>query len=141
MVSDFYPMHVPSGTKGDHVGVVMTDGLETDVKQEFMIDEDITTITSVYVILVPNGTGNLDWSCTTDWFQVNAGEQYNNGSDSTSGTTAVTNGEGEAIDITAAFTGATGGDIIGLVFTRDGDDASDTVSADVTYLGVYVEGT
>jgi len=54
---------------------------------------------------------------------------------------AVTDGEIECIDITIALTLASGEDIVGMEFTRHGDDGADTVNANVHYLGVYIKGT
>ena len=140
MVSKFYSAYRPFEAKGDHCGIDMPDLIPTSLYHEIMIPEGITTISNVYAIVIPLGTGDLDWEVTTDWFGLDASEQYNAGSDTASGTTSITNGDGEKIDITAAFTGATENDVVGVVFKRDGGDVADTVGATVLYVGLYVSG-
>ena len=139
LVSRFFPAVGLDNNKGDHGVVTMTNGIETPIYQEIMIPEGIVTVDTAYAIVIPEGSGNLDWEVTTDWFGVAANEAYNAGTDSASGTTAVLTGEGEAINITAAFTGATALDVVGILFKRI--TAADTVGADVLYVGVYVSGS
>lgn len=141
VASKFYPAVDPDGNQGDHCGVTLQDEVEGTVYQEIMIPTGVTAISSVYAVVIPQGHGDLDWEVATDWFALTASEQCNAHSDSTSGTTTVTAIDGEAIDISAAFTGAVGNDVVGVAFTRDGDDALDTIAADVLYLGIYVSGT
>jgi hypothetical protein len=140
-LSQWYPAVQPNSTKGDHPTVQMVDAQETTVYQSFVVPYAITSIVEAYVVVIPDGTGNLDWQCTTDFGTIAAGEQYNASSDSTTGTTAVTNGEIEGINISAALTGAAAKDLVGITFMRDGNDAADTVNAAVHYLGIWIRGT
>ncbi len=140
-LSQWFPAVTPDATKGDHPGISMFDAEETTINQSFVIPNSITSIAEAYVVVIPEGTGNLDWESTTDFGQIAGGEQYNANSDSRSSTTAVTNGEIEGIDISAALTGATAKDLVGITFTRDGDDAADTVGATVYYMGIWIRGT
>ena len=70
------------------------------------------------------------------------GEAYNTHTDSIAATTtAVTTDEIECIDITAALTAATGGDVVGIQFIRTASHADDTVNATVYYLGILIQGS
>ena len=139
--SQWFPASDPDGNKGDHPTMEMVDAEETIIRQSFVIPESVTAIVEAVVVVIPDGSGNLDWECTTDFGQLCGNEQYNANSDSTTGTTAVTNGEIECINIAAALTGATAKDLVGIAFKRDGDDASDTVNALVHFLGIWIRGT
>lgn len=140
-LSQWFPAVKPNSFKGDHPSFSMVDGEETTLYQSFAIPNSITTIQEALVVVIPDGSGNLDWEVTTDFGQIAGGEQYNVNSDTASGTTAVTNGEIEGLDISASLTGATSKDLVGIVFKRDGDDVSDTVGDIVHYMGIWIRGT
>jgi hypothetical protein len=139
--SQWFPASDPNNFKGNHPSMLMSDGIETTIRQSFVIPESVITLAEVAVVVIPNGSGNLDWEVATDFGLLCGGEQYNANSDSTTGTTAVTNGEIECINFTAALTGATAKDLVGIEFKRDGDDVTDTVNADVHFIGIWIRGT
>ena len=137
----FYPAVNPDSAKGTYAAVLMTDGLELTVRQTFAIPTDLTTITTAAVVVIPEGTGNLRRSVATTFAGLCANEQFGTHTDTIAeSNVVVTDDEVECLDITAALTLATGGDIVGIEFTRHGDDALDTVDGDVYYLGIYIEG-
>ena len=141
-VKAFFPAVDPDSNKGTYASVLMTDGLEMTVRQTFVIPTNLTTITTAVIVVIPEGTGNLRRSVATTFAGLCANEQFDTHSDTIAeGNVAVTDDEVECLDITGALTVATGGDIVGMEFTRHGDDALDTVNANVHYLGVYMEGT
>lgn len=141
-VKQFYQAVNPDSAKGTYASVLMTDDLELTVGQTFAIPTDIVVITSAVVVLIPEGTGNLRRSVATTFGGLCVNEQFDTHTDSIAeGNVAVTADEIECLDITNALTVATGGDIVGIEFTRHGDDALDTVNADVHYLGIYIEGS
>ena len=135
----FYPRVDPTAQIGDHSGIPLADGIETPVKVEFMVPPGISTITKAVVAVISAASGNLDWEVATDFGQLDGGENYNQNSDSDSDTTSVLANKITSLDISAALTGATSYDVVGLVFTRDGDDAADTIGDVVYYLGMYIE--
>lgn len=140
-LSQWFPASDPNGFKGNHPSMVLIDGVETTVRQSFAIPYSITSIAEALAVIIPDGNGNFDWEVATDFGQIAGGEQYNLNNDSTTGTTAVTSGEIEGIDFSAALTGATAKDLVGVEFMRDGNDASDTVNADVHFIGIWIRGT
>jgi len=139
-VDAYFPFCNPNSNKGAYAAYLMQDGYQSTVYQTFMIPDDIATITVAEVQLIPEGTGNLRWQCDTDG--AACGEDFETNQDSIgASTTAVTTDEKECIDITAAFTEFAGGDTVGIQFIRTGENAGDTVDADVYYLGILIQGT
>ena len=68
-----------------------------------------------------------------------SGEAKGANSDSIATTlVAVTDNQLLVIDIAAAFTGIAAGDFVGVNFTRDGDNAADTIT-DFTVFGLLLE--
>lgn len=126
----------PNSNKGRHKTVLMPDDDETTIREEFYIPSDFASLTTAVAIVIPLGTGNLDWEIVTHF--AGNGEQFDVHADSTTGTTAVTNGEREQFDISAALTGIAADDLVGIEFKRDGDDAADTVGAGVHFVGFYI---
>lgn len=140
--SQFFPVANPNGNKGTYASVVMPNSYVTVVRQTFMIPKDIASVDTAAVVVIPDASGNLRRSVATNFGLLCAGEQYDTNTDSIAiGQVAVTNGEIECIDITAALTGATAEDLVGIEFTRDAEDALDTVEDTVHYIGVWVKGT
>ena len=76
---------------------------------------------------LPNGTGNMHYEVTTNF--AAHGEAKGTHTDSISTTlVAVTDNQMINIDISAAFTGISAGDFVGVLFNRDGDNAADSVT-------------
>lgn len=139
-VDQFFPVMVPDTNKGAYAALKMYDDETSTVYQTFMIPDDIASITTAVVMIIPDGTGNLYWQCDTNG--AACGEDYQTNTDSIgANATAVTTDEIECIDISAALTGFTGGDVVGLQFIRLGENANDTVNADCYYLGVLIQGS
>jgi len=79
-----------------------------------------------------------------NWGQVGSGEIYNTDAGAiAAGQVAVNLNHTELIDITTAFTTGAApigpGDIIGIEFTREGNNALDTVNANCYLLGVRMQ--
>ena len=141
-VDQFFPAENPNSNKGTYASFIMPDDDVITVRQTFLIPSDIVTIDTAVVILIPNATGNLYWSVATTFGQVCVGEQYDTHPDSIAlNATGVTADEIECIDISAALTVATGGDLVGMEFVRDSVDALDTIVGDVHYIGILIQGS
>ena len=136
----FFPYPQADSHKGAYAAGLLGDGLNSTIYHTFLIPDDIGTITTAEIIVIPEGTGNLYWQCDTAMSAC--GEDFETHTDSIGAdVTAVTTDERECIDISAALTDATGGDLVGIQFIRHGESATDTVNADVYYIGVLLQGT
>lgn len=139
-VDQFFPYPQGDNHKGAYAAGLMPDDIDTEVYQTFYIPDDITTITTAVVIIIPEGTGNLRWQCDTDF--ATCGEDFETHQDSIGATTtAVTTEEIECIDFSAALTGASGGDVVGIQFIRTASHVDDTVDADCYYVGILIRGS
>ena len=120
----------------------MEDDTDVLIRQTFIVPDDIVTIIRAVVIIIPEASGNLRWSCATNFGEVCSGEDYQTHIDSIAATTtAVTADEIECIDISDALTVAAGGDLVGLEFTRVGSSGLDTINDSVHYLMVLIQGS
>ena len=141
-LDQFYPVVNPDTRKGSYPSGLLPDAYNVTIYQSFMIPKDIVTITRAVAIIIPDGSGDLYWSCVTNFGQVCDNEGYQTHADTIAlNATAVTADEIECIDISDALTDAVGGDIVGITFTREASDALDTVNADCYYLGILIEGS
>ena len=139
-LDQFFPAVNPNSQKGAYAAVLLTDAIDSTVYQTFMIPDDIATITTAEIIVICDGTGNMRWQCDTAMSAC--GEDYEAHTDSIAAdVTAVTTDERECIDISAALTDATGGDLVGIQFIRTASHGDDTVNADVYYVGLLLQGT
>ena len=103
-LDQFFPATMPDSNKGAYAAVKMTDTIDSPIYQTFIIPDDITTITTAVVMVIPEGTGDLDWQCDTAG--AACGEDFETNTDAIAETqTAVTTDEIECIDISDAFTG------------------------------------
>lgn len=139
-VDQFFPYPQGDNHKGAYAAGLMPDDIDTEVYQTFYIPDDIVTITTAVVLVIPEGTGNLRWQCDTDF--ATCDEDFETHQDSIGATTtAVINDEIECIDISAALTAASGGDVVGMQFIRTASNAGDTVDADCYYIGILIKGS
>ena len=139
-LDQFFPTMTPNTHKGAYATTIMPKELDTTVYHTFLIPDDITTITTAEVIVMPDASGDLRWQCDTEGSAC--GEDFQTNQDSIGATvTNVAEDERECIDITAAFTGFTAGDLVGLQFIRTGINVADTVDGAIHYLGVLIQGT
>jgi len=139
-LDQFYPAVDPDTNKGAYAAVTMEDTVDRTVYQTFMIPDDITTITTAEIIVISDGTGDLYWQCDTAMSAC--GEDFETHTDSIGAdATAVTADERECIDISAALTDATGGDLVGIQFIRLGSNVNDTVGDSVNFIGLLIQGT
>ena len=139
--SQFFPAVNPNSNKGLYSTLVMEDETIATIRQTFYMPDNLATIEGTYVIIIPNASGNIYWGADTNFAEVCADEDYQTHVDTIAlNAVAVTADEVECLDISAALTGAIGGDIVGIEFVRDSEDALDTVDADVHYLGILIRG-
>ena len=139
-LDQFFPAVSPDSHKGAYAAVLLPDGEDTTIYQTFIIPDDIATITTATVQIIAEGTGDLRWQCDTAMSAC--GEDFETHTDSIAAdVTAVTTDERECIDISAALTDATAGDLVGIQFIRTASNAGDTVNANAFYLGVLIQGT
>jgi len=140
-LDQFFPAVDPDTYKGAYATVTMTDGVDIPIYQTFMIPKDIATITRAVVIIIPNASGDLYWSCVTNFGRVCDDEDYQTHGDAIAlNAIAVTVDEIECIDISDALTVAVGGDLVGLHFVRAAENVLDTIGDTVHYIGVLIEG-
>ncbi len=136
----FYAAVDPDGNIGQHGAIVLEDNAERTVRIEFMVPPDISSITKAVIVIVPAATGNLYWGVATDFAQLDAGENYNINTDSiAANATAVIANKMTSLNIITALTGATSYDVVGLEFTRYGDNVLDTIGNTVYFIGAYIE--
>lgn len=83
----------------------------------FKTPDDLDTLTSIAVVVIPDATETAQWDVTTDFGA--AGEDYNNHSDSYNGSLAVTVSEIAELPVTDAFTSLAAGDYAGMVFNSN----------------------
>ena len=141
-LDQFFPAVDPDSYKGTYAAIQLTDDQDVTVRQTIMIPSSIVTIDTGAVVLIPSGTGNIRRSVATNFGEVCAGEGYQHQTDGiAAGEVAVTDGDIECIDITIALTLATGGDLVGVEFTREASNALDTVNAAVHYIGILIRGS
>lgn len=136
---EFYPPVESDSYVGQHFGAQMLDNTDTVVGFEFVVPQGFNVLTSAYVIVVQTAaaTPNMVWSATTDFASACSTENYNNHEDTTgSQTSLVTQNDLVCLDVSSALTGIVTGDLVGMEFLRDGDNASDTVGGTVLCLGL-----
>lgn len=125
-------VETPDANIGRHPVQQMLDNVETTVRLGFTLPLSFQELVTAHVVVVAAGTGNLVWNAFTDFGKLCDTEDYNTHSDSVGATTTgVTVNDFECIDVSAALTAIAAGDRIGLEFWRDGDNAADTVGANV----------
>ena len=123
---------------GNFPSVVLPDGITTNVFNIIEIPLEFQELVSINAVIVAEGTGNLRRGCYTYWGLLGS-EDYDASNDSIAlAQIAVTTDKLELITISTAFTGISGGDLVGVQFRRDGGDINDTVNADVHYLGIRI---
>lgn len=135
----FYAAPNPDAYIGQHYGAQMLDGVETIVGFEFAIPNNFHTLVSavIEVIQITAATPNMVWSATTDFAEACSTEDYDTHEDTTgSQTDQVLQNDIVCLDISTALTGITAGDLVGLEFLRDGDEAADTVGGPVLCVGL-----
>ena len=140
-LDQFFPAPDPDGNKGTYATVVLHDEYDVTVRQAVIIPGSIVTIDRAAVLVIPDASGNMRRSVSTNFGEVCANEDYQTHTDSiAAGQVAVTADEIECIDISTALTGALGGDLVGVEFTREATDALDTINDDVHYIGILIQG-
>jgi len=128
----------PDGYIGDFPSETMLDNVDTICRVVVYIPTNFTSVVSAYLLIVPAASGDLRWSCTTDFGQVCV-EDYDANSDAVAGTTtAVTIDRITCLDISGALTGLAADDLVGVTFVRDGDNVLDTIGDTVHFLGVLI---
>lgn len=128
------------GIYGYYQTVKLVDGNDENVNITFISPSDFASITRMSVVIIGLGTGNM--YAQFDSQHAADGEDYNNHTGNIGVTTyALTAGKIEEIDVGSAFSGLAAGDMGSLLMNRQGDDANDTVSADVHVIGMVIEAT
>lgn len=141
-LKEFYPAEDPNDNIGTFNSVRMQDDERVTIRQNFMIPDDIVTLSTAVVIVISEGTGNIYRSVITNFGTPCIGETYTTHTDSLAlAQVGIIVNQLDCIDISGALTGAVGGDLVGMEFTRDAINALDTVDADVHYIGIYIEGS
>lgn len=127
------------GNVGDHPVLVLPDTVDTTFRFQVMIPLEFQELVTAQAIVLQTATGgppDMQWSTTTDWGKLCAGENYNAGTDAeTDQTTAVAQNNLVCIDVSASLTGIAAGDLVGFTFIRRGTQGGDTIDADAYYLG------
>ncbi|KKM84022.1 hypothetical protein LCGC14_1303470, partial [marine sediment metagenome] len=130
----------PDARLGTHMVVTLIDGAEEDVGFEFLVPSDFQELVRAQVFIVAGGAGDLRRSVDTNWGKVCAAEDYNTHVDTIAeGVVAVLADDITCFDIAAALTNLAARDLVGVDFTRHGDDVLDTVGADCYCLGFRMQ--
>lgn len=124
------------GNIGQHPTKVMADDTDTLIYNQISLPMEFQQLVTCQVIVVSAASGDMVWTTNTDFGGLCATEDYNTHSDTGGDTTTVTLNDFECIDVSAAFTGVAAGDLVGILFTRDGDAGGDTIDDTVYYLGI-----
>jgi len=141
-LDQFFPAGGTDSIKGAYAAVELPDLVDTDLWQTFMMPNAIVNIVRAVAIVIPSAAGNFRWECVTNFGAICSNASYQQHTDSIGATaSAVTQNEIECIDISAALTGALGGDLVGIKFTRTASNIADTVSASVYYVGIIISGS
>lgn len=99
---------------------------------------DFTTLHSaIIVFLNPAGSGTIRYNVTTDFAADGENPQTNSDSISSS-EQAIVDAKVTTQSIAAALTGLAASDFVGLLFTREGSHANDTLTT-VVVLGILLE--
>lgn len=120
----FVPVSLNSAMTGTHAiygncaGVRLNAATELCYIESFRVPADFATLTAAEIIVIPVGTGNVDWTVDTAFAAV--GEARNTHTDQvTENTYAVVDTKLTAFDVTAAFTNLGAGDNVGTKVTLD----------------------
>jgi hypothetical protein len=128
----------PDDTIGRYSSIVLPDLADVVVNDGFQIEDSLITLGHVYVMIIPAATGNMRWGVDTN-FGDPCVEDYDAHSDSIAANqTAVTINKINCIDITAALTGVSLGDVVGLEFTRYATSGLDTVDDECHFVGILL---
>jgi hypothetical protein len=125
----------PDASMGQHQGSQMLDGVDTIVGLQLYIPDDFHAIVNaeVWCLQIDDaGSGNMVWSVATDI--CTSGESYTTHQDTDSGTDTMTQNNVITIDVAPSLTDIVAGDIVGFEFTRDGDNASDTLDEPALFI-------
>lgn len=130
----------PNGVIGAHPAVVLTDGVDVLHRFEVQVPTDFQGCVRARVILVAGAAGNLRREVATNFGKICAAEDYNThvGAIAASEVAVLIN-DLTCIDVTASLANLAAGDLVGLVFTRDGSHANDTVGADCYLLELNIQ--
>ena len=131
-------------TYGNHSGQKLVDAALKQSNIEFRMPSDFVSFTSLKLVWASGAaSGNMYWSL--DAYYASATEGHATHSESSGlGTTAT--GGADKINVQTSATAltlasVTGADYVGIKVTRDGVNASDTLTADVVILGLLLEYT
>jgi len=117
------------------LGSASADGT---IGYSFQLPSDATSISECFVVYMNMGNSlAIGISCTTDFGQINESRTANSDSIAAAFVAKGINTFAE-YDITAALTGATAGDHVGIQVTREGVDGSD-LAGDVGFAHLVLE--
>lgn len=134
----FYPAPNPDDYKAYYASMLLADAQSNTIRQTFYLPLNYTGDWGVNVIVIPDADGDLRWGVDTNFGQICIESCTTHTDTIALGQTAVLTDIIECLDITAALTGALGGDLVGLTFVRDGGNVLDTVDDEVHYIGVVL---
>ena len=141
-LKQFFPAVDTNDHKAAYATIRLPDAATTNIYQTFMMPSGIASLTRAVIIVIPSASGNIYWEGGTNFGAVCSNENYQTHVDIIAPTiSAVTQNEIECLDISSGLTGALGGDLVGLMFTRFGAHANDTISDNVHFMGILIEGT
>jgi len=131
----------PSGNIGTHPAEQLTDGIAVLSRFEVYIPANFVELVRAQIIIVPLANGDLVGEVATNFGKVCAGEAYNVHTDAIAEAVldTVVQNDIECIDIAPAFTGLAAHDLVGVEFTRHGENALDTIGANVWLLGLRLQ--
>jgi hypothetical protein len=109
----------------------------TQIYFTLLIPSDFSTLVSAAIVMLTTSATNLRNDVATSFAAKD--EAFNAHTDSIAENTfAMGENTIEHLNIAGALTGLAAGDVLGILLTRHGDDAADTVGT-LDVLGVYIE--
>ena len=118
----------------DYVGAIMTDGVLKRAHGNFTVPNDYVSGGVLTVVVIPKATGDV--GNQLEFSHAANGELCNTHTASNTITyEAVVDDKVEILSNTLSFTSLATGDVVGCLFIRWGNNASDTVNAAVYCLG------
>jgi len=127
----------PDGNIGDHPAFILPNAAATTVRFSLRVPHGIHELVSAGAVLVPAATGNLYRSATSDYGGPTQSYNQHTGA-VVGGVVAVTADKVTEVDVTPdnCISAIDRDDWLGLAFTRDATEATDTVEGSCYLLGL-----
>lgn len=138
----YEPVHNPDAFIGNHPAEDLPDNVVTTTRLSLYVPTEFQELVRIQVFVVAALAGDLNYDVDTDYGKVCADEVYNLHGAAVAGqihTCAIN--DIECVDLMPATTLASlaAQDLVGIQFTRDGVDVTDTIAGHVYLIGVRMQ--